>query len=184
MADNKILIENWFISHGLTISENQLMKLLTYIDLIRQTSQKMNLISKSDLPKIIERHLLDSLQALIAYEFQDKMRVADLGSGAGFPGIPIAIAKPNITVDLIESRRLKSLFLQNVADKLQLKNVKVIHERWEKLPDSCSYDAIMARAVYPENELKRLTLPRLTGNGVLLYFAKFNDIRLFPNPVQ
>jgi 16S rRNA (guanine527-N7)-methyltransferase len=176
MNDEKTRITNWFSINKLAITQEQTDQFVQYLEMIFETSKKMNLVSKNDLPSLVERHLLDSLGALTSFEFLPGTHIADLGSGAGFPGIPLAIARPDIKIDLIESRRLKCLFLKSVVESLELENVDVIHDRWENL--KTTYDIILARAVYSETELKRIALPRLNETGVLLYFARYNDIRI------
>jgi len=150
--------------------------MIQYLDLIREASKKMNLVSSKDLDVLVERHLVDSLNALVGIEIMPDLHCADLGSGAGFPGIPIAIARPNITIDLVESRRLKSLFLIKAIDELKLENAKIIHGRWEE--QSAKYDYIFARAVYNENDLRELALPRLNQGGALIYFEKFMKVKI------
>jgi len=134
----------------------------------------MNLISRNDLAKLVDRHLLDSLTALGRHPFSPGTLVADIGSGAGFPGIPIAIARPDIKMVLYESRRLKALFLKNVIEKLNLKNVEVRHRRWET--DDRKFDLVLARAVYNRNDLLKIVSGRLNVNGVILYFRKLGEI--------
>jgi len=175
MSD-KAAIESWLAEKNLSVSLEQIDKLLAYLDLIREAAHRMNLISKNDLPHILKRHLLDSLLALAIFEFPPLARVADLGSGAGFPGIPIAIARQNIEMTLIESRRLKALFLKSVCDKLGLDNCTVTHDRWENVDSS--FDMILVRAVYRETQLETAVLPKLNPEGALIYYRKFNDIKI------
>jgi 16S rRNA (guanine527-N7)-methyltransferase len=173
-------IKTWCELKGLSISQSQLERFGQYLSMVREFSKKMNLVSKKDLPSLAERHLVDSLNALAAYEFPQGAIVADLGSGAGFPGIPIAIARPDLSITLIESRRLKCLFLEKVVSELALFNVIVVHSRWEKLSDK--FDVILSRAVYPEPELLKIALLRLRPSGVLLYFEKYMKIKIIGNP--
>ena len=175
MNDEKT-IKSWLNENDLILTESQTTDLRKYIGLIRESSIKMNLVSKNDLPNIIERHLLDSLHALTAYRFPEGAIVADLGSGAGFPGIPIAIARPDLHIDLIESRKLKSLFLKKVVETLDLPHVNVIHDRWENL--NTLYDIVLARAVYKKEDLVKKVIPRLRPEGVLLHFVKYNSINI------
>lgn len=150
--------------------------MVRYLELIREASKKMNLVSSKDLELLVERHLFDSLNALVAVEIGPNSNCADLGSGAGFPGIPVAIARPDITIDLVESRRLKSLFLTKTINELKLENCKIIHGRWEE--QSARYDYIFARAVYNENDLRKVALPRLNFKGALVYFDKFMKVKI------
>lgn len=169
-------ISSWCNSNQIQISDSQAQQMIQYLDLIREASKKMNLVSAKDLNQLVQRHLIDSLNALVDIEILPNSHCADLGSGAGFPGIPIAIARPDITIDLIESRRLKSLFLIKAIGELRLQNVKIIHGRWEE--QSAKYDYIFARAVYNESELGKLALPRLEPDGALSYFEKFLKVKI------
>ena len=172
----KATIKSWFIENHLDIDSNKLDKLMTYLEMIRDASKRMNLVSKNDLPHIIGRHFLDSLFALTVFEFPPQVKVADIGSGAGFPGIPLAIAQPNIEMALVESRRLKALFLKSVCDKLGLKNCAVIHDRWENI--GTTFDVILVRAVFRESALKAAAMPHLNPGGAILYYRKYNDIKI------
>ena len=172
-------INAWLKENQLSLSSEQIESFIKYIDLIKEASSRMNLISKNDLPIIVERHLLDSLCALKEYDFPIGAKVADLGSGAGFPGIPVAIARPDLQVDLIESRHRKSLFLKKVKTDLNLKNVQVIHNRWEKV--NTLYDIVLVRAVYNSNDIREKVVPLLPPNGTVLHFAKFNNINILKN---
>jgi 16S rRNA (guanine527-N7)-methyltransferase len=174
--DEEKIVREWLNDKHLSLSDNRVSSLLIHVDMVREYSSKLNLISKADLAHIIERHLLDSLAALKEYDIPNGAKLADAGSGAGFPGIPIAIARRDIQMHLIESRRRKSLFLAKVVDKLGLTNTKVINDRWENL--NYTYDVVLARAFAGEDEIETLIMPRLTAGGVVLYFAKYNQIKV------
>jgi 16S rRNA (guanine527-N7)-methyltransferase len=169
-------IISWCESNRIQISGEQARQMVRYLELIRESSKKMNLVSSKDLGLLVERHLIDSLNALVVIEIDPNSHCADLGSGAGFPGIPIAIARPDITIDLVESRRLKSLFLAKTINELKLENSRIIHGRWEE--QKTRYDYIFARAVYNESDLRKLALPRLNSKGALIYFDKFMKVKI------
>jgi len=151
-----------------------LKAMVDHLSMIREGASRMNLISRNDLARLVERHLLDSLTALRRHPFPPGISAADIGSGAGFPGIPIAIARPDIKMVLYESRRLKALFLKNVVEKLNLKNVEVRQRRWEA--DDGKFDLVLARAVYNRNDLLKIVSGRLNVNGTILYFRKLGEI--------
>lgn len=178
MSD-EVLINNWLDKNHLSLADSQINNLLEYANLIKESSKVMNLVSKKDLSILIERHLLDSLFALTAYDIPLNAKAADIGSGAGFPGIPIAIARPDISLDLIEPRRKRSLFLQKAIKCLNLKNVETIHDRWENI--NHSYDTVFVRAVFKEADLKKKVLSLLPPQSVLIYFAKYNNINILKN---
>jgi len=174
--NDKKLIEKWLAEKNLSLTGDQISALLEHIDLIKASSGRMNLVSKNDLPKLVERHLLDSLLVLTVYKFPPGATVADLGSGAGFPGVPVAIARPDLKIDLIESRQRKSLFLKKVVEKLKLINVQVVNKRWERIDKP--YDIVLVRAVFNKEDLQKKVIPHLSPGGVLLHFAKYNNINV------
>ncbi len=167
-------IETWAVEHGERFTPSQLTAMLDYLSYIRKESNRMNLISRNDLDKLVERHLLDSLTVLGCHPFPPGSKAADIGSGAGFPGIPVAIARPQTRFVLYESRRLKALFLNRVVEKLNLANVEVRNRRWES--DDAKYDIVLARAVCNKKELLEIVRGRLNDNGVILHFRKLGDI--------
>jgi 16S rRNA (guanine527-N7)-methyltransferase len=175
MKDREI-IKSWLDNNKLPVEDKQIDLFLKHLALIESFSKRMNLVSRNDLPHLVERHLLDSLYALKVFEFPVKSGVADLGSGAGFPGIPIAIARPDLAIDLIESRRLKSLFLKEVVRSINLSNVEVIHDRWENI--NKSYDIVLIRAVYNKDNIEKEVLSRISPDGIVLHFAKYNQINI------
>jgi 16S rRNA (guanine527-N7)-methyltransferase len=173
---DKEIIKKWFDENEISITSEQIDKLLGHVELVREASTRMNLMSKNDLPKIIELHLLDSLHVLTVYPFHSGASVADFGSGAGFPGVPVAITRPDVTVALVESRRIKSLFLKKVVDRLGISNATVFHNRWENLTQK--FDIVLARAVYKQENIRQLIMPKLSPSGVVLYFAKYKTVRI------
>ncbi|TAN03753.1 MAG: 16S rRNA (guanine(527)-N(7))-methyltransferase RsmG [Rhodanobacteraceae bacterium] len=116
-------------------------KLLAYLDLLARWNQTYNLTAVRDPSEMVSRHLLDSLAVL---PFVHGATLADLGSGAGLPGIPLAITHPNLAVTLVESNGKKARFLREVVRSLPLANVRVEQTRVQDL--SGSFDTVTARA--------------------------------------
>lgn len=116
-------------------------KLLPYLDLLARWNRAYNLTAVRDPGEMVTRHLLDSLAVL---PFVRGTTLADLGSGAGLPGIPLAIARPDIHVTLIESNGKKARFQREAARSLQLNNVSVVQARVQDAAGS--FDTITARA--------------------------------------
>ena len=118
------------------------------------------------------RHYADSLLPIMQKKwFPDGARLIDVGSGAGFPGMPLAIARPDMNVTLLDAQRKRCDFLQAVADKLELKNVTVIHGRAEEAARSRlreTMDIAVARAVAPMNVLCEYLLPFVRIGGYAL----------------
>jgi 16S rRNA (guanine527-N7)-methyltransferase len=138
-------------------------QLTRYIQLLTARNHKTNLISRRS-KDIWQEHILPSL-AYLPF-LPDSGACADIGSGAGLPGIVVAITRPHLSITLIESNRLKALFCQHCQRELGLGNVRVVRVRAEEL--SNSYDCIMFRAVAAATYLQRIAQPLLTEAGHFL----------------
>lgn len=130
--------------HSFNVSQETIHNLSTYEDLLIEWNQKFNLIAASTVPQIWTRHFADSAQLAKFIPPQAKS-LADMGSGAGFPGLVLAIMRPDLEVIVIEATGKKADFLQTVVDKLKL-NVKVRRERVEAIKDLRA-DVVTARAM-------------------------------------
>lgn len=154
---------------NLTDAQHELFN--KYLDLLLAANQRMN------LTRIVERqsaelhHIADSL-TLLSLLPSGALRVADVGSGGGVPGIPLAIARPDAQVFLIESTKKKASFLWEVARKLDLHNVQVIDQRVEeagRVPNLReSFDVVISRAVGTLNWLAEWCLPLIKRGGKML----------------
>ena len=121
-------------------------KIKTYLDEIRKWNRRINLVSSGDLEKLYERHYLDSL--VLAEHVPAGARLLDLGSGNGFPSIPIAVHRPDVLITALEIRKKKVFFLENVKRKLGLENYAILNMDIDSNPPSMesAFDAITARA--------------------------------------
>ena len=124
------------------LSPLQIQQLEKHFDLLNRWNRVLNLTSLKRPEEIVERHYCESL-FLAAHLPPGPLRIGDIGSGAGFPGIPLAIAKPDCSVTLIESHQRKSVFLREVARELA--NVSVIPARAEEITET--FDWVTSRAV-------------------------------------
>lgn len=152
------------------ISLKQHRQFVHYIDLVESWTIKVNLLSKNDRSKIVEKHIFESLELVRHDLISADGRLLDMGSGAGFPGLPLAIFYPNMTVVLAESRRMRALFLQEAIDLLQLKNTVAVCERAENLAGILVCDYVTARAVGRLSDLWTCSRPLLQPNGILIAF--------------
>lgn len=132
---------------GLRLSSRELELFRRYVDELVSWSPRMNLLSRSDVHRIIDRHLLDSLSP-VAF-LGTCTQVADFGAGAGFPGVPLAIVAPAMQVHLVEARRKRCTFLRHVARTLGLSNIQVWEQRGEDWAPDRSLDATIGRALRP-----------------------------------
>lgn len=146
------------------LDDKQLSSLNIYMKLLQDWSKKMNLTSITLDKEVYIKHFYDSL--LLSKFVKDLEKVGDIGSGAGFPGLPLKIAKEGLKVDLIEPTTKRCLFLSTVIDELKLENIQVINKRSEELPDKKeTYDVVTSRAVASLNILLELSIPLLKVKG-------------------
>jgi len=132
---------------GLQLSDAQIAQLLGYLDLIQKWNKVYNLTAVRDPGEMLSHHLLDSLaviQPLAREAGNQPIRLLDVGAGAGLPGVVIAIARPDIAVDCVDTVAKKAAFVQQVAGSLQLPNLRGRHARVETLTEP--YQVITSRA--------------------------------------
>jgi len=150
---------------GIELDESQVARLLEHLDLMDEWGQRMNLTAIRDREQQVVKHVLDSLSVR---PYLRGARVADVGSGAGFPGLPLALVEPGRHFTLIESTGKKCRFLECVRDALGLVNVEVVQARAESFRPEERYDTVIARAVGPLADLVCYAGPLLAGEGRLL----------------
>ncbi len=145
-------------------------KLAAYHRLLLEWNQRMDLTAILEESEMLDRHYIDSLSPLaVGGLIFAGIRAIDVGSGAGFPGLPIAIARPDVSMTLLDAQQKRVRFLQEVITKLDLSNVTALHGRSEDtahLPDHReSYDLALARAVASLPALMELLLPFVRPTG-------------------
>lgn len=150
---------------NLTLAENQVEQLLSFINLIEKWNKVYNLTSIKDREATVNLHLLDSLAVL---PFIVGKRVIDIGTGAGLPGIPLAICLPETEFTLLDSNAKKTRFVQQAVLELKLDNVKVCHSRAENYHPETAFDTVLTRAFASLADCIRLTSHLLAEKGVLL----------------
>jgi len=148
-----------------------------YAEMILAENQKQNLVSRKNPALEVVKHIRDSREAIKLVEFSGQMLI-DIGSGAGFPGMVLAIVKPECRVTLLESDQKKSDFLKRVVEELDLKNIQVLKERAEVAGRDPSrrgkYDLATSRAVASAAVLLEYALPFLKVGGRLLMWKSAN----------
>ena len=130
-----------------TIDDVRLNQLLQLQNLYADWNEKINVISRKDMEHFNERHVLHSLAIAHYVEFQKGNKLLDIGTGGGFPGIPMAIYFPEVEFFLVDSIGKKIKVVQAIVDELQLKNVKTFHSRVEDIPFKVDYTVSRAVAV-------------------------------------
>lgn len=131
-------------------------------DVYREWNQQINVISRKDIDQLYERHVLHSLAIYKFLVFQPGSQILDIGTGGGFPGIPLAIMQPEVQFVLVDSIGKKIKVVQGVVDALGLRNVSARHERAEKV--NGKFDFVVSRAVAPLPELLTWCRPKISGN--------------------
>src|SRR5512145_3286957 len=154
------------------ISGRQVMALVTYEKELIEWNQKFNLTAIRDSESIRTKHFLDSFSCVLAWKALPPERIIDVGTGAGFPGIPLKILYPNLRLTLIESVGKKAMFCQHIVRVLGLEHVEVIQTRAESLGQSPQYrekyDWAVARAVANLNVLSEYLIPLVKVGGTVL----------------
>jgi len=153
------------------VSRETLARLKAYADVLADWNARHNLVAKSSLPDLWHRHFWDSAQLLPLIP-EPARTLADLGSGAGFPGLVLAAMRPNLAVTLHEATTKKCLFLKAAADRMGLK-VEVANARLEDLP-ARPFDVVTARALSPLPQLLAYAQKFAGPNGVCLFLKGQN----------
>ena len=152
---------------NIELDKNQIEKFYKYMDLLIEWNEKINLTAITNRKDILVKHFIDSLT--IQRYLGDAVNIIDVGTGAGFPGIPIKIINPNLKVVLVDSLNKRINFLQEVIKKLNLDNIEVIHARAEDLGQNKKYretfDIVTSRAVANMSVLSEYLLPLAKVNG-------------------
>ena len=149
----------------ITLNEKIQERLLQHIALLEKWTGVYNLTAVREQSKMIGHHLLDSLAVL---PYIDANSLIDVGSGAGLPGIPLALARPEMQVTLLDSNHKKTTFLQQACIELKLDNVNVISERVEAFHPPIGFDAVISRAFTDLSEFTKLTRHLLKPDGAWL----------------
>jgi len=161
---NQILIQTWLEKNNIQLPDYAYAKLELYQRLVLEKNEHLNLTGITDSDEFAVKHFIDSLSPVPL--IKDAKTVCDAGTGAGFPGIVLAVALPEINFTLIDARAKRILFLESVVKVLELKNVRCIHTRSEDLKEK--FDVVTARAVAPMDKLVKFTLSLLNPTGRLI----------------
>jgi len=158
-------LKRGLIALGLTLDRDTQQRLLDYIALIEKWNRVYNLTAIREPEKMVSHHLLDSLA--VAPHLHAK-RLLDVGSGAGLPGIPLALANPDMHVTLLDSNHKKTAFLNQTVIELKLKNAEVCGERVESWKTQNKFDVIISRAFSDMGEFVRMTQHLLAPGGLFV----------------
>lgn len=161
-------------SIGIEINEKQVNKFYIYMNMLKEWNERMNLTAITEPKDIILKHFFDSA----TIEKYIGVKVLDIGTGAGFPGIPLKILREDINIVLADSLNKRINFLREVIKELDLKNIEVIHARAEELGKNKKYrekfDTVVSRAVAPINVLSEYTIPLCEIGGKCIFMKGAN----------
>lgn len=160
---------------GIELSSLQLQQFIDYYEMLVETNKVMNLTAITELNEVINKHFIDSLSIIKVLKLSNE-RILDLGTGAGFPGIPIKIAFPDTEMVLLDSLNKRLIFLNDVIQRLGLKNIRTIHGRAEDYGKDRNYresfDICVSRAVAKLSSLSEYCLPYVKKGG---YFIPYKS---------
>ena len=160
--------------NNIVFTKLQLEQFRMYFEMLVKKNKVMNLTGITEWDEVLEKHFLDSISLIRAIDLNQCLTVMDMGTGAGFPGIPLKIAFPNLQVTLADSLNKRILFLQEVIDELKLDGIEAIHGRAEDLARDKkyreSYDLSVSRAVANLSTLSEYCLPFVKIGGQFISY--------------
>ena len=154
---------------GVKLDSSQTDKFLSYLELIKNWNSKINLTSVSDDEGIVIKHFIDSLT--VSEFIEDGSTVLDIGTGAGFPAIPLALARGSLKITALDSREKRIFFINEVIRELEIKNVETVAARAGGKMGSLAgktFDCVVTRAVGDIKEVVELSLPYLNKDGLII----------------
>lgn len=167
-------IRNHIEKLDIKISEEQCNQFLNYYEMLIEKNKVMNLTGITDFEEVVDKHFVDSLSLVKSIELNGNEKLIDIGTGAGFPGIPIKIMFPNLKVTLVDSLNKRLLFLNEVINEIKLKNIEVVHGRAEDLGKKIDYreqyDLCVSRAVANIATLSEYCIPFIKLDGYFICY--------------
>ena len=163
---------------GFDLTDHQASLLLLYYERLVETNKVMNLTAVTEFDEVVRKHFADSLSLIKYMPLTSGTRMIDVGTGAGFPGLPLAIVCPDVRVTLMDSLNKRIRFLEGLIDEMKLENVMAVHARAEELAFDQAYresfDLAVSRAVANMSTLLEYTLPFVKKGG---RFAAYKSLK-------
>jgi 16S rRNA (guanine527-N7)-methyltransferase len=174
MAHGKELLECGIKKLNIDYTDKQLNQFMKYYELLIKKNKVMNLTAITDLDEVMVKHFLDSVLISDIVDLLKYNSLIDVGTGAGFPGIPLKILFPHLNVTLVDSLNKRLKFLNEVIDELQLENITTVHGRAEDLGQNTSfrqkYDLCVSRAVANLSTLSEYCIPLIREDGIFVSY--------------
>ncbi|MFC1551771.1 16S rRNA (guanine(527)-N(7))-methyltransferase RsmG [Candidatus Latescibacterota bacterium] len=157
-------------AYGISLDDTAISRFETYYEVLSEYNFRTNLVSKGDMKRFPEYHILDSLKIASCHDMSGVGRMMDFGSGAGLPGIPLAIAFPHIEMYLVDSRKKRCEFLSAAVERIPLSNAHVLQRRAEILSEDHdrSFDCVVTRATVSLEAFFRCARRFITAGGSLV----------------
>jgi 16S rRNA (guanine527-N7)-methyltransferase len=166
------IMEKAFEKEGLSFNAEKYGQFMIYMAMIKEWNEKINLTAITEETEIVKKHFIDSIKCFKFKGFRDFKSIIDIGTGAGFPGIPVKIADADKKVTLLDSLNKRVIFLNEVIKNLKLQNIEAIHSRAEDLVQKPGYresfDCVVSRAVANMAVLSEYCLPYARVGGYFI----------------
>ncbi len=177
MEDGKKLLETGIKDLGLPLTKKQEAQFFLYYEMLAQKNSVMNLTTITDVGEVVTKHFLDSLLVIKSLNMDKEDSVIDVGTGAGFPGIPIKVMFPHIKLVLVDSVSKKLDFIKEAANQMGLSNVTTVHARAEDLAKSKDFrekfDVCVSRAVADLSVLAEYCIPFVKVQGKFVAYKTY-----------
>ena len=191
MIQGRKLLEQGLSQLNIQFTDKQIEQFMKYYDLLIEKNKVMNLTAITDLNEVMTKHFLDSVLISNVLNMSDFYTLVDVGTGAGFPGIPIKILFPHLKVTLIDSLNKRLKFLDDVISELELDGIETVHGRAEDLGNNDlyreKYDLCVSRAVANISTLSEYCIPFIKLNGYFICYKAdgcMNEINIGKNAIK